>query len=197
MRALLSLHNAIFGLVERVGDWLLPMIARFLFLAIFFVYFWKSAMTKLGDGFFGFLFPSDGAYIQMFPRAMEAAGYDSSQLGVFYWAVAVAGTWAEIILPILIVVGLFTRIAAVGMIGFVTVQSLTDVYAAGHSKWGHWFDNVVEYDPAIKGVGLLDDRSLWVFLLLVIVIKGAGAISLDAILCRIYCRDKSLETEMA
>ncbi|WP_120501417.1 DoxX family protein [Roseovarius sp. EL26] len=189
MRALLSLHHMVFGLVERVGDWMLPMIARFMFAAILFVYFWKSAMTKLGDGIFGFLFPSSGAYIQMFPRAMEAAGYDTSQLSIFHWAVAVAGTTAEIILPILIVVGLFTRLAAIGMIGFVAVQSLTDVYAAQHSKWGQWFDNVAEYDPAIKGVGLLDIRALWVFVLLVIVIKGAGAISLDAILCRKHKAD--------
>jgi putative oxidoreductase len=42
-------------------------------------------------------------------------------MSIFHWAVVVAGTLAEFILPLLIVIGLFTRLAAFGMIGFVIV----------------------------------------------------------------------------
>jgi putative oxidoreductase len=40
---------------------------------------------------------------------MEAVLYDTSQLGLFQWAVVVAGTWAEFVLPALIVLGILTR----------------------------------------------------------------------------------------
>ena len=93
---------------------------------------------------FGIFSPSLGAYAQIFPKAMEAVGYDVSQLSIFHWAVVVAGTIAEFVLPILILIGLMTRLAAFGMIGFVLVQSLTDLY--GHGGIAHietvgaWFD---------------------------------------------------------
>ncbi len=175
MNTLISLHNAVFDRIDRWGDWLLPTLARFVFAAILLFYFWKSALTKLGSGVFGFLFPSDGAYVQMFPKAMEAVSYDSSQLGIYYWFVAVLGTWAEFILPALIVVGLLTRLAAVGMIGFVIVQTATDVFLHGASdpkSLGGWFNSVP--DSVIA-----DQRLLWITVLLIIVIKGAGPLSLD------------------
>ena len=155
------------------ADWLLPTLARFLFAAIFLVYFLNSGLTKLGDGLAGLWTPSTGAYAQIFPKAFEAAGYDSSALSLYHTVVVVLGTWAEFILPVLVVVGFLTRLAALGMIGFVTVQSLTDIY--GHnlgSEVGAWFDRFAD-------AVILDQRALWIFLLLVIVIKGAGPLSFD------------------
>lgn len=178
MTKLISLYHAVFDRIER-ADWLLPTLARFLFAAIFLKYFWVSGLTKLGDGVLGFLSPSVGAYAQIFPRAMEAAGYDTSQLTVFHTLVVLAGTWAEFLLPLLIVVGLMTRLAALGMIGFILMQTLTDLF--GHraidepSTLGKWFDKIP--DSVI-----MDQRALWIFLLLVIVFKGAGPLSFDRIL---------------
>lgn len=175
MTALITLCNATAQRLNRL-DWLIPTLARFLFVAVLFMYFWNSALTKIGDGVMGIFQPSVGAYAQIFPKAMEAAGYDISQLGVFHWAVAVAGTWAEFILPVLIAIGLLTRLAALGMIGFLIVQTLTDLYGhgvIGEAKTiGAWFDNTATSL-------LMDQRSLWVFLLVVMVIKGAGPLSLD------------------
>lgn len=175
MSALISLHNKVFSGIERAFGNLLPTLARFTFAAVLLAYFWSSALTKLGSGLLGFLFPSDGAYVQIFPKAMEAVGYDSSQLGVTHWLIATAGMWAEFILPALLVLGLFSRLAALGMIGFVVVQTLTDVYAHGASDpktFGAWFDKIA--DSLI-----LDQRALWITLLLVILIKGGGQLSLD------------------
>ena len=175
MTSLLSLYRTTTEQLER-ADWMLPMLARLLFAAILLMYFWVSGLTKLGDGFVGIFFPSTGAYVQIFPRMMEAAGYDTSQFSTLQTLVVVAGTWAEFILPALIVLGLFTRLAALGMIGFITVQSLTDLY--GHNGWadpkvlGAWFDRF--HDGII-----LDQRAFWVFVLLVLVIKGAGPLSFD------------------
>lgn len=172
MTSLISRINDLSATLER-ADWLVPTLARFLFAAILAVYFVNAGLTKLGDGLAGLWTPSTGAYAQIFPKAFEAVGYDSDQLGVFHWAVAVAGTWAEFLLPALIVLGLLTRLAALGMIGFVFVQSLTDIYGHGQSgEIGAWFDR---FPDAI----MMDQRALWVFLLVVLVIKGAGPFSFD------------------
>lgn len=181
MNALISLHNKLFGMIENTSDFLLPTLARFSFAAVLLIYFWKSALTKLGSGVTGFLLPSDGAYVQIFPKAMEAVSYDSSQLGLVYWLIATAGMWAEFILPLLIVIGLFSRLASIGMIGFIIIQSLTDVYGHGMSDattLGAWFD-------AAPGSLIMDQRLLWITLLVTIIVKGAGPISVDRLLGRL------------
>ena len=177
---MIKIYSAV---VERLSraDWLLSTTARFIFAATLLLYFWASALTKLGDGVLGIFQPSVGAYAQIFPKAMEAVVYDTSQLSIFHWAVVVAGTWAEFILPTLIVIGLLTRISALGMIGFIIVQSLTDLIGHGGAEhketFGAWFDRIP--DSVI-----MDQRAFWIFLLLVLVIKGAGPLSLDRALSR-------------
>lgn len=174
--AIANLHNAVFGGLQKVlEDWLLGLIARLVFAAVLFLYFFNSAMTKIGDGALGFLTITDGAYVQMFPKVMEAVTYDTSQIPFFpYTLIAYAGTYAEIILPVLIIVGLFTRLAALGMIGFVFVQSYVDIFGHGADEKaiGAWFDRLSDST-------ILDQRALWVFLFVYLVIRGAGAISLD------------------
>ena len=130
--------------------------------------------------------PSPSAYVTIFPRAFEAVGYDASQFGLFHWAVAFAGTWAEIILPVLIVAGLLTRLAALGMIGFVIVQSWVDIVGHGlaPADIGAWFDRV----PSSV---ILDQRAFWVFLLLVLVFRGAGPLSLDRLFVEAFGQDMS------
>lgn len=176
---MLALYDRLAGGLSRLAPALLPPLARATFAAVLLVYFWSSALTKIGPGPLGILRPGDGAYIQIFPRAFEAAGYDSSQLGLFHWAVVTAGTLAEFLLPLLIVIGLFTRLAALGMIGFVVVQSLTDVlgHGVGGDDLGRWFD-------ATSGALVLDQRTLWVFLLASLAVLGGGPLSVDRFLAR-------------
>lgn len=163
------------------ADCLLSPIARAVFAAVLMVYYWASGVTKLGDGLFGFVQPSVGAYAQIFPRAMEAAGQDIAELNILHMLIVLIGTWAEILLPVLIVLGLATRLAALAMIGVIAVQSATDVI--GRGLWsqpggvGAWFDRVP--DSLI-----MDQRTLWVFVLLVLVIRGGGPFSLDRLIAR-------------
>lgn len=179
IRALTSIHDTVFNSVERATVPVMTTLARFLFAAVLLFYYWNSGLTKLGDGFLGFLFPSDGAYIQIFPKVVEAVGYDFSQLGTFHWFVVVAGTWAEFLLPLAIVIGLFTRVAAIGMIGFIVVQTLTDLFGHGgiahDGTLGAWFDRIPDSI-------VLDQRAFWVFVLLYLVFRGAGPLSLDRLL---------------
>lgn len=177
--AIVNLHDSVFrGLQGVLEDWLLGLLARLTFAAVLFLYFFNSALTKIGEGPLGFLTITDGAYVQMFPKVMEAVSYDTSQIAaVPYTLIAYAGTYAEIVLPILVVLGLFTRLAALGMIGFVCVQSYVDIYGHGADEKtiGAWFDR-------LSDAAILDQRALWMFLLIYLVIRGAGSISLDYLL---------------
>jgi putative oxidoreductase len=162
-----DIHRA----ANRAGDWALPSLARLVFAAVLLGYFWASASTKFAGGPFTL---STGAFAQIFPKTFESLGYDATKLGLFAHLIALAGSWAEVVLPLLIVIGLATRLAALGMIGFVVVQSLTDIFGhmAGPETIGAWFDR--SSDALI-----LDQRAFWVFLLIVLLLKGAGPLSLD------------------
>ncbi|MCH2095983.1 MAG: DoxX family membrane protein, partial [Rhodobacteraceae bacterium] len=134
MNRLITLHNAIFDEIEK-ADGVIPLLARFVFAATLLNYFWVSALTKTGDGVLGLFKVTAGGFGQIFPKQAESVLWDVSQMSVFQKVVVLAGTWAEFILPVLIVVGFATRLASIGMIGFVVVQSLTDLY--GHGGIAH------------------------------------------------------------
>lgn len=174
--------------LDQIGEGLLPLLTRFVFAAVLLAYYWNSALTKVGNGVLGFLSPSSGAYVQIFPKAMEAAGYDTSQLSIFHTLVVLGGTWAEFILPLLILTGLFTRLAAIGMIGFIALQSLTDLFGHGgiahDGTLGAWFDRASD-------ALILDQRAFWVLALLVLVLKGGGWLSVDRLISARVARPAS------
>lgn len=176
MRALLSLYDMAVNTVERLAQgWFFGLFARFTYASVLYFYFLNSAKTKVGDGLPGFFSVSDNAYYQIALPAVEAAGGDVSQVAFFPWGLMViAGTYAEFVLPLLIILGLFTRIAAIGMIAFIVVQSWVDiaVHQIGAETIGAMFDRFPD--------GLIaDHRLLWVFPLVYLAVRGAGAVSLD------------------
>lgn len=176
MQPLIALHARIFGALEtHVAPALLPTLARFLFVAVLFLYYWNSGLTKLGDGLLGLFSLSTGAYVQILPRMFDAVGYDPSALGLVPRVIVLLGTWTEFLLPILLLIGLFTRLAALGMAGFVVVQTWVDVVGHG-AALGSLFDRLAN--------GLIDTRLLWLFPLVYLVLKGGGPLSVDALLTR-------------
>ncbi len=172
MRNLLETYQAAGARLELIaGAWFVPLGARFAFIAVLLGYYWSSALTKFSDGVFGFLSPTLGAHYQILPGITEAAGYDLDKISGFFTLIVLLGSWAEIILPLLILIGLFTRGAALAMIGFVIVQSIVDI--TGHDvAAGGWFDRASD-------ALILDQRLFWVFILALLVVKGAGPLSLD------------------
>ena len=178
---ILILHERIFESVQaNLEDWFLGLSARLVFAAVLLVYFFNSALTKIGDGIFGFLSIADNAYFQILPTVVESYEFDASQIPFFpYDIIVMAGTYSEFILPVLVVIGLFTRLAALGMIGFVLVQSYVDIafHGADAQTIGAWFDR-------LSDATILDQRALWVFLLVYLVIRGPGLVSVDAFLGR-------------
>lgn len=169
MTALISIHNNVLGKADHASGWLTPTLARLVFIAVLLVYYWNSAMLKIDGSIFS---PSSGAFGQIFPKAAEAVLWDVTQMTLYQRVVVFLGTVAEFVLPALLLIGLFTRLAALGMIGFVWVQTLVDV--TGHGvKLGSLFNAAPD---------ILDQRVLWTFLFLVIVLNGAGPLSLDRLL---------------
>ncbi|SMP12869.1 DoxX family membrane protein [Shimia sagamensis] len=170
MSNLITLYQDLIDRLSRL-DWLVPTLARLTFLMVLFFYFWNSAMLKIDGSIFS---PSAGAFGQIFPKAAEAVVWDVSQMNLFQRLVIFAGTVAEFVLPVLILLGLLTRLAAIGMIGFIAVQTIVDVTGHGVAL-GSLFDSAQ---------ALIDQRMMWVFLFAVLVLKGAGPLSLDALFKR-------------
>lgn len=160
--------------------WFLGLFARLVCLAVLVPYYLNSALTKF-DGPFSI---ADSAYYQIALPAVDAAGGDVSAVSFFPWGLMVfLGSYGEIILPLLLVAGLFTRIAALGMIGFIIVQTLTDilVHNVDAITIGTLFDR---FPDSV----ILDQRLLWIFPLAYLAVKGAGLLSLDKLLCTIWTR---------
>lgn len=178
---IIRLHDAAFAMLYRLTQgWLPGLAARLVFAAVLFPYYFHSAMTKVGEGFAGFFQVQDGAFVQMLPQVMEQFDYDATQIPLFpYQLIVYAGTYGEFILPVLLVLGLFTRVAALGMIVFVVVQSVVDIvgHYADAETIGQWFDR---FPDSV----ILDQRAFWIFLLLYLVIYGAGKLSLDHVFGR-------------
>ena len=183
LTSIIRMHNAAFSALETtIGNWLPSLFARFAFASVLGLYYWTSFQTKIGSGLFGFLNIADGAYYQILPSVIDAAGNDVANVSFFPWTIIVyLGTYAEFLLPVLIMLGLFTRLASLGMIGFIIVQSFVDVvfHDIGAEATGAMFDRFPD-------AAIFDQRLLWVVPLVFLVIKGAGAASLDALLSKRY-----------
>ncbi len=183
MRFLCGLYNGFFSLIQKVaGDWFLGLAARLVFASVLLGYFLNSALTKVGSGFPGIFIVSDGAYAQILPSIAESVGYDTSKIDFIpYGLIVHLGTYAEFVFPFLILVGLFTRFAALAMIGFVAVMTYVDIafHGLGAKAIGMPFDRI--HDSVVW-----DQRLLWVFPLVYLVIRGAGRFSFDGMLSRIY-----------
>lgn len=181
MHKLAGLHRSAFDGVQKIADgWLLGLAARFVFASVLLVYFINSARTKLGEGFFGLLNPSDGAYAQILPAMMEQVGYDASQIPFFpYGLIVVAGTLGELLLPIMVTIGLFTRISSLGMIVFIIVMSYVDIT-------GHYIDeaSIGTLFDGNPGAIIADQRLMWIFVLFVLVLRGPGRVSVDWLIGR-------------
>jgi putative oxidoreductase len=141
----LGLYRRIVALAERIPLSLVQFASR---IAVGYV-FWNSAQSKLA---------SWPITLQLF--AMEY------QVPILPPHVAAAlGTATELGGAILIVLGLFTRFAALALLGLVTVIQVF-VYP------GHWGEHL-----------------LWASLLLLLLARGAGVISLDYLAKRFFDRN--------
>lgn len=182
------IHDGVFNTIEQAaGPWFLPLLARLVFSSVLLMFFISSGLTKVGSGFPDFLIPTAGAYAQILPSITEAVSYDTDQIALFPWKLIVlGGTYAEFALPVMLLLGVFTRLTSVGLIGFIIVMSFVDIQFHGlePASIGAMFDR-------IHNSIIFDQRLLWIFPLIYLAIRGGGPISVDALVLRRFsCQAK-------
>jgi len=150
------------------------------FSSVLLFYFVNSAWLKTGESVLGFFSPGTGAFGAILPSLMDQVGFDISAIPVFpYHLIVIFGTIGEFFLPLMIAIGLFSRIAAIGMTIFIIVQSYVDI--AGHGLEDKFIGSMFDrFQDAV----IWDQRLLWVFPLLIIIVKGPGKLSIDHLLSR-------------
>lgn len=159
------------GLRERlngVGEWLAPLGLR----VILAWEFWESGMEKLnGQNWFADL--PWASWQVGFPWPFNLIPADAN------WFLA---TWSELIFAVLLLVGLFTRFTAFSLF-IVTVVATVAVH------WPNAWDSLGQlwegYQISPKGdVGNYKLPLLFMIMLLPLILKGPGKLSLDTLLVR-------------
>lgn len=130
----------------------IPEAIALLFVRIAFAgIFWRSGQAKLEEGSWTKI--SEGTY------GLFESDYSGVPLPPHF--AAVAATLAEHIFPLLLVVGLASRPAALALLGMTLI---IQIFVYPEAWW--------------------QVHSIWVALALVIIVRGPGLISLDALLGR-------------
>ncbi len=146
MSKILSLYDSAVATISgRAGEAIALLFARISLAGVF----WRSARTKV----------EDGSWLQMKELTVDLF---RDEYGMpFPEITGLIATYAEHFLPILVVLGLFTRIGAAGLLVMTMVIQLF-VYP---EAW--WSVHII-----------------WVALSLILITRGPGALSLDALLTR-------------
>lgn len=113
--------------------------------------FWRSGRTKVDEG--SWFSISDNTYF-LFQEEYKGVPLPSD-------LAAVMATVSEHLFPILLVLGLFTRLSALALLGMTVV---IQVFVYPEAWW--------------------QVHSLWVAMALVLIVRGGGSIGLDAALAR-------------
>ncbi|MNJ67089.1 hypothetical protein D3C77_632300 [compost metagenome] len=93
--------------------------------------------------------------------------------------------WAELILPLLLLLGLGTRLASAGLM-VVTVVAIAAVHWPAH--WSSLAELAQGYAITDQGFGNYKLPLIYLVALLPLLLKGAGRLSLDHWLRARFCR---------
>lgn len=149
MNALKQFFRSLNGLFASIPEWIINLGIR---LVIFRV-FWLSAQTKIeGLTIFGQHFAFWNLTDSVFFQFWEFPAPFDSDFMIYL------GTIAEFFLPLFILFGLFTRYAALGLIGVTAVIQFV-------SPEGWWGSHVY-----------------WMILLILLVRQGGGLVSVDRLI---------------
>ena len=169
--ALLDIYDNTTARLRAAGDTVWPLALRL----IMFWEFWESGLIKYkGKNWFADIPWAD--WQQGFPWPFTLI---STELN---WFLA---TWGELLFAVMILLGLFTRFAAVSLIVLTMVAT-----AAVHwpNDWSSLSELWNGYMITSKGAGNFKLPLLFVLLLLPLVFHGGGRLSLDRVLLRLTNR---------
>ena len=170
---MLDIYDNTTARLRAAGDYVWPLALR----AILFWEFWESGITKLnGKNWFADIPWADWQI--GFPWPFSAISADLN------WF---AATWGELVFAIMLLLGLFSRLAAISLIVITAVAT-----AAVHwpADWGSLAELWKGYVITSKGgSGNFKLPLLFMIMLLPLVFNGGGKISLDHLLLKISGRD--------
>ncbi len=172
------MYDAYDNLTARLrasGDYLWPLALRL----IMFWEFWESGITKLrGENWFAEIPWAD--WQKGFPWPFGAIPTDLNWL---------AATWGELVFAVMILLGLFTRFAAISLIVITVVATAAVHWPAEWSSLGELWQG---YVITAKGAGNYKLPLLFVFILLPLVFYGGGKVSVDHLLLKLTGRDSCI-----
>ena len=148
MKTIVAFYDRAVAVISgRIPESLMLLFMRVVLAGIF----WRSGQTKLAEG--SWFQISDSAYY------LFETEYSGVPLPSHF--AAVMATVSEHLFPVLLVFGLFTRAAALALLGMTMV---IQIFVYPDAWW--------------------TEHSLWVAMQLALIVRGAGAISLDHLLAR-------------
>ena len=169
------MYNVYDNLTARLrvaGDYLWPLALR----ALLFWEFWEAGYGKFrGQNWFGDIPWAD--WQKGFPWPFSALGPDLNWL---------AATWGEMVFAVLLLLGLFTRFAAVSLL-VITGVATAAVHWPG--QWGSLAELWSGYVITADGSGNFKLPLLFAAMLLPLIFHGGGKISLDHGLLKLTGRD--------
>jgi putative oxidoreductase len=149
MKQVLTLHDRAVALAgSRITENLTLLFTRIVLAGVF----WRSGRTKVEEG--SWLSISDNTWY-LFQEEYNGVPLPSD-------LAAVMATVSEHLFPILLVLGLFTRLSALALLGMTMV---IQIFVYPEAWW--------------------QVHSLWAALALVLIVRGGGGIGLDAPLARL------------
>lgn len=170
-QTILELAQALRERLNGVGDWLAPLGLR----VILWWEFWEAGMEKLhGDNWFDYL-QEQGKF--PFPFSVVPTNLS--------WGMA---TWFEILGSLALLLGLGTR-----FFGF-TLLVLTFVATASvhwPAEWSTWAELWQGYSVSSTDFGNYKLPLLYALMLLPLILKGPGKLSLDALILRFVSLGKA------
>lgn len=174
--AVIRFYDELTSRLRTGGDYVWPLALRL----VLAWEFWEAGSTKLrGSNWFADIPWSD--WQKGFPFPFDSIPTE------WNWLLA---TWGELILAVLLLLGLFTRFAAISLIIVTSVATAAVHWPAEWNSLGElWSGYVITAD----GAGNFKLPLLFIVMLLPLVFRGAGVLSLDHLLIALSGRREQLE----
>jgi putative oxidoreductase len=174
--AIFNFYDNLTSRLRASGDYIWPLVLRL----IMAWEFWESGVTKRhGENWFADIPWAD--WQKGFPLPFDRIPIDLN------WFLA---TWSELVFAVMLLLGLFTRFAAISLI-VVTVVATAAVH------WPAEWNNLAElwsgYVITSKGAGNFKLPLLFVVMLLPLVFNGGGKFSLDHLLIKMSGRSSLVD----
>ena len=173
---MITMYDKLTARLREAGDWTWPPLLRLILAWEFF----EAGLGKLrGENWFGDIPWAE--WQKGFPFPFDRLPTDLN------WMLA---TWGELVFSALLVLGLFTRFAAISLVVITVVAT-----AAVHwpAEWGSLAELWSGYVITPKGAGNYKLPLLFTVMLLPLVFYGGGKLSLDQLLISLSRRNDLLD----